>query len=78
MDDHVLNGSEAASMNETTLSTGGGGADHLEGKKKLYVLKRSDTCSSFSNNINLDRCDQVCFENRVPRAADRIIIHLQM
>ena len=30
MDDHVLNGSEAASMNETTLSTGGGVADQKD------------------------------------------------
>ena len=34
MDDNILNGSKAAGMNETTLSTGGGGADHLDGKRK--------------------------------------------
>ena len=51
MYEHVLNGSQAASMNESTFSAGCRGADHLVGGEKYF--KKSDTCSSLATASTL-------------------------
>ena len=51
MYEHVLNGSQAASMNESTFSAGCRGADHLVGGEKYF--KNSDTCSSLATASTL-------------------------